>query len=493
MSSFIQTFVGDAGAAFADDAVWTGEVDAVLAAGGFSPDGDPAVLRDDDLLAAVRRAEAIGRRVDAVRARLAAEAAQRSRRDLGAEGLARRLGCRSHVELLQRLTGAAGVTVNRRVRLGRAVRPSTTLIGHRGPAPFPHVATALAGGVLGADAALALIDTLRPTLRVADTTAVATAEHAILGEAVAREPGAAPVLDADTVRLQAQVWAAVLDPDGTEPTETDLQRRGLWLAAPRHGLIPVRGTLLPEVAAALTAYTHACTNPRAPHLPDPDPVPADHDPADHDDVPAHLTDPRSRAQQMHDVLATIIGVAARAADAPTLAGNAPTLVITVRADDLAAGRGTAFAEGSPLPVGMSAARQIACAGATQQVLLDPTGRVTGISSPQRCFTGPQRRAIATRDGGCVVPGCHVPAPWCETHHVTPHATDPTGTHTDNGVLLCWYHHRTIDTHGWDVRMVRGQPHIRAPRWIDPHGTWRPARGSPTTALQAVVASRRGAG
>jgi hypothetical protein len=49
----------------------------------------------------------------------------------------------------------------------------------------------------------------------------------------------------------------------------------------------------------------------------------------------------------------------------------------------------------------------------------------------------------------------------------------------NGVLLCWFHHRTIDTSGWGIRMLRGVPHIRPPAWLDPGGGWRPITKSAT--------------
>lgn len=103
------------------------------------------------------------------------------------------------------------------------------------------------------------------------------------------------------------------------------------------------------------------------------------------------------------------------------------------------------------------------------------GRIVGLRSDERCFTAQQRRAIAVRDRGCVIPGCRVPAGWCEVHHVVPYAADPTGTHTDNGVLLCWFHHRTLDTSGWEVRMLAGLPQIRPPGWLDPTRAWRQVR------------------
>jgi len=202
---------------------------------------------------------------------------------------------------------------------------------------------------------------------------------------------------------------------------------------------------------------------------------------------------------MHDVLAAALGAAARVSAQSSLAGNSPTVLVAVRQEDLAEGRGTAAtftgdAFAAPAPVSIDAARQLACAGAIQRVVLDDLGAVVGLGSAERCFTGQQRRAIVLRDGGCVIPGCHVPASWCEVHHVTAHA-DGGSTHTDNGCLLCWFHHRTIETSGWEIRMRDGVPEVRAPEWLatltragppEPADReWRRAVGSPTRFLDAL--------
>jgi hypothetical protein len=80
--------------------------------------------------------------------------------------------------------------------------------------------------------------------------------------------------------------------------------------------------------------------------------------------------------------------------------------------------------------------------------------------------------------GSLIPGCQVPAIWCEIHHVT-EAARGGPTHTDNGVLLCWHHHRTLDTNGWQIRINNGIPEVRAPHWREPYLRWRPATTSPT--------------
>ena len=487
-------------------------------------------MDDAEVVGLLTEVEGLGRRVDALRVALAGEVAERSRRELGREGLAARLGCRNAVELIQRTTGASTTTVNRRIRLGTATRAfdqphRCTGAAERSPpsrAPFD-------AGALGFDGACAIVDTLTPALRVTGARQVGVAEAEIVAGAVAPDAASPVRLDADSVRLQATVWRSVLDPDGAAPTERDTERRCLRLLAPRHGLIPVTGMLMPEVAGALQAYADACTNPRTPEVPGPHEYRANANAsatADAgDDAGSSGTscasatgdagdaggaaaggaaagsgdaqregqfDPgerRSGPQLLHDTLAAVIRVAARAADAPSLAGNAPTLVVTVRAQDLTTGHGAAFTTGLPTPISINAARHIGCAGAVQRIVFAPNGRITTLGTPQRCFTGNQRRAIAVRDGGCVIPGCHVPAGWCEVHHVTPHAHDPDGTHTDNGVLLCWFHHRTIDTSGWQIRMRAGLPQVKAPPWLDHTGSWRPGTGSPARIAERRVALR----
>ena len=108
------------------------------------------------------------------------------------------------------------------------------------------------------------------------------------------------------------------------------------------------------------------------------------------------------------------------------------------------------------------------------MLFDQHGQVVAIGTTGRIFTALQRRAIVLRDRECLIPGCHTPATWCELHHVREWA-DGGPTHTSNGVALCWHHHRTLDTSGWQIRMSRGVPEIRGPHWWDPYGAWHRPR------------------
>ena len=71
----------------------------------------------------------------------------------------------------------------------------------------------------------------------------------------------------------------------------------------------------------------------------------------------------------------------------------------------------------------------------------------------RTATPAQRRALAVRDRGCIVPGCSVRAEACQAHHLTDWGE---GGETDiqNLALLCWAHHRQVDLHQWTIAPVR---------------------------------------
>lgn len=431
----------------------------------------PAGWADDELLANAGALEALGRVVDAHRVAVAGEIAERSRIELGDQRLSTRKGCRSAVELLERVTQVSGFEARRRITLGSATRVRDGFAGEPGEARFPAIASALASGDVGADAAAAIIRELDRTRPYADPTRLAAAEQALVDEATGSGDRSPVRCTADEVRVQAQAWAMFLDPDGAEPNdERAMRRRGFRIGrTARDGLIPVTGELMPEVAAKLTRLFDAHLSPRVGGAFQSD---EDHARA------AESGEDRTPDQQRHDVLAAIVDTAARSGEHPTIGGAAPTVLVSVRASDLASGRGVAHADGIDTPISLRAARHMICTGGTQTIAFDDTGRIIRLGSPERCFTAHQRRAIILRDGGCIIPGCTIPAAWTEIHHVTAH-TDGGPTHPDNGVLLCWFHHRTIDTSGWIIRMARGVPYVRPPRWLDPTGTWRPSTKSPT--------------
>jgi hypothetical protein len=450
---------------------------------------------DGDVLELTRAAEQLGRRVDALRTLVASELGRRSSVDQGANALSTRLGCRNPAELVERLCSVSGSTARTRLRLGEHVAPRFGLLGDPLPSDFPAARAAFGAGELGVDALVAITGVLAPLKDPCGIAAIGAAESELVAAATGTAPDGAPPAGADDIRMQAKVWALYLDPDGVVPDhDRATRRRGLTLGREREGLTPISGALLTEVAAQLQRLMDAQNSPRVADgrgpsfeeangpdtgsaLDDPDRDwtgrPREHAPDDN----------RSRAQRQHDALAAILGVAARSADSPSISGAAPTLLVTISASELGRADGYGLLDAAHLsdetgadavarPVPAAFARQIACAGGIQRLIHDDHGRIIELGGPQRGFSAHQRRAIIARDGGCIIPGCHVPAAWCEIHHVVGHAQGGP-THTDNGVLLCWFHHRTLETSGWEVRMRNGVPETRAPGWIEARRPWRP--------------------
>ena len=86
------------------------------------------------------------------------------------------------------------------------------------------------------------------------------------------------------------------------------------------------------------------------------------EPGDRDEPIESAAELRTHAQKQHDALAVLLTAAAASGALPTLGGAAPTLVVSVREEDLAAGRGYAHLPGDDEPISLSAARHIACTG-----------------------------------------------------------------------------------------------------------------------------------
>ena len=125
-------------------------------------------LADDALLQTTGALERIARWLGAMQVAVAAEIDNRSRHELGTDGLAASKGCRNSTELLERITLASSETLSKRLKIGRNTRTRYSLVGEQLPAPFPHVAEALAAGTLGLDSAHMIIRGLTSIAAVAE-------------------------------------------------------------------------------------------------------------------------------------------------------------------------------------------------------------------------------------------------------------------------------------------------------------------------------------
>lgn len=481
------------------------------------------VLSDDALVAlsdaervdVLRVAGAAFRRVEAVVVETIATA--------DAADFPHSTGCCTQNELLRRilLTDVRGAT--RVARVSDLIRREVSLVsGERLPARWPALREALLDGAIGVTGLLAATAPLEKVAHRISVDERLGADQcladAVRGESSDEGRGPAPTVD--EITLLAETLAALLDPDGERPGDEPARSRGITLGRMRDGLRSITGRLTPEVAAQLELILDAQNNPKG----DGPPLPGVIFTATDDDAagetsgvdgtgldgtgldgsgldgtgadtgdpfnsdPRFVIDGRTAAQKRHDALAAALGIAARHRDMPTLGGASPVLVVTVDAKDLANGTGRASVTGAWGQVPLGVASHVGCSGVIQRVMFDE-GRIIGISSTDRVFTVHQRRAIIARDKECLIPGCHVPASWCEIHHVTEHAKGGP-THTDNGVPLCWWHHRSLGETEWEIRMNDGIPQVRGPSWWDPLQQWRtprlslPSRDAPRPAAFA---------
>lgn len=113
----------------------------------------------------------------------------------------------------------------------------------------------------------------------------------------------------------------------------------------------------------------------------------------------------------------------------------------------------------------SAVRRLACDAQLIPIVLGGASQILDVGAARRLYTGPQRIAIETRDGGCTWPGCSRPVAWCEIHHILPRL-DGGLTNRDNAALLCTAHHREIEKGDWELFIRGDRAWYRPPAWID---------------------------
>ncbi|MEJ1922942.1 HNH endonuclease signature motif containing protein [Microbacterium sp. KHB019] len=397
------------------------------------------------------------------------------------------------VDLVRVLTRSETRDANRIVKTARLLTRNRGMSsGEFVPARYPELRQAMVSGTVGVAGLLAAIEPLEQSRdrifdddRIEADRQLADLACGIIRDHDDRQTGTAPLPLPEDLRMLSRVLVAYLDPDGAEPADKAAARgRSFFIGRERNGRVPIRGDIMPEVAGQLQLVQDSILNPRVAGPDDatrgglPGGVHFEVSPDDEftpngESYGEARVDERTRTQKMHDAFAMIVNAAARAGQFPDIGGAAPTLVVTVTAEDYATGSGWATVMNTGDRIPSRVAAQTGCAGGIQRVLFDDNGRIAALGTTARIFNALQRRAITLRDGGCIIPGCTVPASWCEIHHVTEHA-DGGPTHTDNGVLLCWWHHRNLHLSEWRIRMNHGAPEVRGPRWWDRDQLWHTA-------------------
>ncbi|GHF04851.1 HNH endonuclease signature motif containing protein [Pseudolysinimonas yzui] len=439
------------------------ELDAVIELLRDAVHSDARGLTDDESCERAALVEKAGRLIDALRVQSAADLARRSRPELGEQGLARRHGCRTAAQLLERITRVSGREAARRAQLGSVLAPRCALDGSPLPAQFAIAGAAVEAGEIGTDAAWAITRALGQAAAKASPLDLEAAEESLVT--------AAHSDSADLVAVQARLWREALDPDGAEPREEELRaRRELRLGREVDGMTPFHGWADPTSAALMRAAVSERTSPyrqpRFVHEGDPD--------VDCEGLGVFGEDRRTRPQKTFDAFIGLLQAGIRAdAQATGSLHSVATVNVVVSLDHLVSGVGHAFLDDVDEAISAARAQEIACDAGYRLHITGRNGEPLFQGDRRRFFTAAQRRSLAVRDGGCVWPQCTSPPSWTHAHHVIP-VSEGGPTDVDNGTLLCPYHHHLLHRGEYRMRMNQGLPELLAPRWIDPDQVWRAA-------------------
>ncbi|WP_454697757.1 DUF222 domain-containing protein [Arthrobacter humicola] len=382
-------------------------------------------------------------------------------------------GCRNTTEFLRlRLRIGAG-EARRRLALAEAVLPRTGITGHPQPPERPELAGAVAAGTVASRSATIITLALDRAGHHADAEVAGRMEHALTRAAVEN--------DTDFVARVARQWTEAIDQDGSEPTETELRhRQGVFIKQPRRGLQRMEILATTEQSEHLLTAMNVATNPRT----------RAGEGSAGDDV--EDLDQRTRPQQLLDGLVGAVKAGLTTGTLPAAGGLRPQVMVTIDYRALLArlenfehgtetsgtGQGTATT-GIPGtrfpgtgsftftgPVTAATVRKIACDADIIPVLLGSQGRILDIGRTTRVFPPHIRKALTARDQGCAFPGCTIPAPWCEAHHIT-YWSHGGPTSAENGTLLCSSHHHLIHKEQWQIQVKTGIPWFIPPPHIDP--------------------------
>ncbi|WP_327640904.1 DUF222 domain-containing protein [Kribbella sp. NBC_00482] len=116
--------------------------------------------------------------------------------------------------------------------------------------------------------------------------------------------------------------------------------------------------------------------------------------------------------------------------------------------------------------GLSAAtiRRLACDAKVIPIVLGSNSEPLDVGRCERLVTRAMRRALNTRDRGCVV--CGAPPIMCDAHHLISWI-DGGDTKISNLVLLCRCHHTDLHNGHWTITITNGEVHVARPAWADP--------------------------
>lgn len=410
-----------------------------------------------------------------------------------------RRGC----DLLRVRLRISGAEARRRIKAAADLLPGQTLTGENVPARQAQLGAALGAGVtaganaetvealgIGSESVGVIRRILGRVAEVAPREVVESVEATMTTWAMTFDPEALGKIGARILNH--------IDPDGLEPTDARIrERQGVRIGATWKGLthLDVWADAL-QLETLLTVFDTG-TNPRPGRRePGGDEVDEQASEGQASDGQASvgqasvgqagdpylgevvnsvppLRDGRTRSQVMLDVLVSACAAALRVGGMREVGGLPPQVMVTLAYRDLVDGL-VGSREGPPGlehgliaeladptklsssaqlphagPISARRLRHLACDADLIPIVLGTDNRVTDLGRSHRLVTPALRRALIARDGGCLFPGCAIPATWTEAHHLLEWYAGGV-TSLDNLVLLCSHHHHAVHTGVWRI-------------------------------------------
>lgn len=434
-------------------------------------------LSSEEVERFTERAAEVMRLGEALVALGAGQIAKLSDRELGYSGLAQRRGMRTPEALVQSITGSTRGEAMKQVRVGTAVgeaeaaermrrdndeRAAIGLTTEVLPIEVPWhspLSLAVSRGELSTTAASSITRGLgEPNENVPADTLRAAAERLL--------PLAATT-DADELARLAREERNLIDIAGIGEREQQLrdQRSLRMMRRDATGMRGVHIRLDPENEAIFAGIIDTVTSPRTggPRFVHPDDVAA---------ADALTADARTTEQIALDNLIQLMQLGVQADPDTVFTRIQPEVRIVVTAEDLPTpdrdgnAGGMGMIESSREIVSGATVERIMCNAGIMGVLMGPGNSLFEATISVRLFNRRQRRALATRDGGCMFPGCDRPVSWTEAHHIN-HWEHSKKTETKDGVLLCRHHHLLMHNNGWVIVRRDTEYFLIPPANIDP--------------------------
>lgn len=390
-----------------------------------------------------------------------------------------RRGC----DLLRSRLRISGAEARRRIRAAESLLPRFSLTGSslEPLAPMLALSVGVGGGaaekagtgdVPGAEAVAIVLAVLDQASHIASPD--------VLAEVEATMTGYAATFDPETLRRVGTRILSHLDPDGEEPTPgQERDRQGVKVGATWKGMTHLDIWADAVQAEVLLTVFDAGSNPRPIRLAATTttalapPVATgaaaavvEENAAAGADAGEGIApaDDRTRPQRMLDALVAACQAALRARALPDVGGQPPQLLVTMTIADLVGSDDRARTGAATLthmgPVPVTRLRRLACDADVIPIVLGTDSEILDLGRANRLVPARLRRALIARDGGCIFPGCAVPATWTEGHHVREWA-DGGATSTANMTLLCPFHHHAVHEGRWRITASPGNRAVPA--------------------------------